>query len=264
MEASELTRKALESGYRTIVAVGGDGTLNEVVNGFFRADGTPVAPGAAISLLPRGTGGDFRKTAGIPHDWAGAARHVAKSKVRTIDVGRVTFRAHDGSRASRYFLNIASCGLSGAVDAEINKSSKALGGKLSFMLASAKGLWKYRDHDVKISVEGGESWSAPITTLAFGNGQFFGGGMRVTPQATLDDGIMHVTQWSGYGLADFIFKSKGVYSGSHVEWPGTKCFTAKRATVEGPAECLLDIDGEQPGTLPATFELIPGAIGLRA
>lgn len=264
MEAADLARGALEAGHRLVLAVGGDGTLNEVVNGFFRPDGTPVAPGAAVGILPQGTGGDFRRTAGVPGKWSAAVRHVAAAATRTVDVGRVRFRAHDGSEAVRYFLNVASCGISGAVDERVNWSSKRFGGKLSFLLASLRALAAWKDVTVRVSVDGGPVEERSVTCVALANGQFFGGGMRVAPEAKLDDGLLHGTIWSGYRLATFVFRQAGVYSGAHVNWSGTRCFTARRLEVTSGERVLVDIDGEQPGTLPATFEILPGAIGLKA
>lgn len=264
MEAAELARAALQAGHRTIFAVGGDGTLNEVLNGFFGADGQPVAPDAVIGLLPQGTGGDFKRTAGIPGDWLRALRHVAAARPRRVDVGRLRFRAHDGREATRYFLNIASFGVSGAVDEAVNRSSKWLGGKASFMFGSFRAMLGHRDRRVRFSVDGGPEEEAPVTVLAVSNGQFFGGGMWVSPAARLDDGQFSCTLWSGYGLRDFVLRGRAIYSGRHVQWPGTRCFSARRLRATSDERVLLDVDGEQPGTLPAEFEILPGAIGLKA
>ncbi len=264
MHAAELARNALNAGYRTIVAVGGDGTLNEVVNGFFGPGGQPVAPDAAVGILPQGTGGDFRRTAKVPASWSRAVRHIATAPVRRVDAGRVLFRAHDGTQKERFFLNVASVGVPGAVDEEVNRSSKLLGGQLSFMIASFRTLMRFRDPVVRFSIDGGPVEQMPITALAMGNGQYFGGGMRVAPGAILDDGLFHGTLWTGYTLLDFVVRAHTVYSGSHVSSPRTRVFTARKVTVESDERVLLDIDGEQPGTLPATFEILPGVINLRA
>lgn len=262
-EAPDIARRALAAGHRTIVAVGGDGTINEVVNGFFEADGALVAPDAVLALLPTGTGGDFKRSVGVPPKWSDAVRHTAAAGVRRIDVGRVKFRAHDGSEAVRHFVNVGSFGVSGAVDEEVNRSTKWLGGKLSFMLASLRALWGYRDREIRLSINGGPVETVKVTTLAMGNGQFFGGGMWVAPEAKLDDGLLHCTLWSGYGVVDFVFRSSGLYSGAHVGWSGTRCFQARTVHAESEERVLLDIDGEQPGLLPATFDVVPGAIGFR-
>jgi len=264
MEACGLTRRAVEGGHRLVVAVGGDGTLNEVVNGYLREDGTPAAPDAALALLPAGTGGDFRRTAGIPGEWTQALAHLAAAPVRRIDAGRLSFTDHSGRPVVRHFVNIASFGVSGAVDAAVNESTKIFGGKASFAIGSLKALSHYRDAVVRLSVDGAAAETVRVTTLAVANGAYFGGGMWVAPQARLDDGRFDCTLWSGYGLLDFVLRAKMIYDGSHVKDARTRCFRAQRVRAESDVTVLLDVDGEAPGRLPAEFEVLPGAIGLKA
>ncbi|HWN67605.1 MAG TPA: diacylglycerol kinase family protein, partial [Haliangium sp.] len=140
--APSLVREALRAGCERVLAVGGDGTISEVVNGFFE-DGKPIAPRAALCVVPFGTGGDFRRTVGLPRSFGEAARALAGGKVRTIDVGTLEHRAHDGSTRAQVFANIASFGISGVVDRLVNESSKRLGGRLSFMLGSLRATWRY-------------------------------------------------------------------------------------------------------------------------
>jgi YegS/Rv2252/BmrU family lipid kinase len=259
MHAADLARNALREGARRVLAVGGDGTLNEVVNGFFDGD-APVAPGAAIGVLPQGTGGDFRKTVEVPAKIGDAARKLAGATPRSADVGRVEYTGHDGQRAVRYFINVASFGISGMVDREVNRSSKMLGGAISFQIASLRALLKYDDAKVKLTLDGGAPEELPVTCVAAANGRFFGGGMMIAPEAKIDDGIFNVTIWQGYKLMDFITKKGHIYRGTHVNLPGTRTATCKKLEAHSDTEVLLDIDGEQPGRLPATFTVLPGAI----
>lgn len=262
MDAMHIARKAIKSGYECIVAVGGDGTINEVVNGFFE-NGEVINPRAALGVLPRGTGGDFRKTFDWDLDSDQAIARLKTPDTRPFDVGLLEFRAHDGSRARRYFANICSFGVSGLVDQEVNKTSKAFGGTVSFMVGSLKALTKYKDKQVRVSFDGGEAQHLDVTTLAVANGKYFGGGMKVAPDADVSDGIFDVTVWSGYGLGDFVIRSKGVYSGSHVGWKGTRTLRARQVHAESDDTVLIDCDGEQPGTLPCSISILPGAIRLK-
>jgi YegS/Rv2252/BmrU family lipid kinase len=262
MHAAALTRKALEEGYECIVAVGGDGTTNEVVNGFFQ-DGKPIRPEAALGVLARGTGGDFRRAFGWGLHLDDALARLQGERTEPLDVGLVEFTAHSGERTSRYFVNVCSFGVSGLVVKTVNEHSKALGGKLSFMLASTRALMKYSDKKIRCSVDGGPMEDASITTLAVANGQFFGGGMKVAPDASTRDGVFDVTVWSGYGLVDFVLGSGGVYSGEHVKWKGTRTLRCKTLIAESEDEVLLDIDGEQPGRLPCRITILPAAIRLK-
>ncbi|MGC4115456.1 MAG: diacylglycerol kinase family lipid kinase [Myxococcales bacterium] len=263
--AVELARRAAEEGAQCVVAVGGDGTTNEVVNGLLDEMGSLVRPGVALGVVPRGTGGDFRKTFGWGASLPEAAWRLRGESVKAIDAGRITFTGHDGATRSRYFVNIASAGVSGLVDHEVNRASKALGGKVSFAIGSLKALWRYRDVAMKVSFDGGPERTAPSTLVAVANGQYFGGGMWIAPKAIPDDGLFDVTSWSGVKLSDFVFNSKAIYDGSHVDLPNTRCERAKtvRIEAEGGAEVLLDVDGEQPGRLPATLELLPLALRLK-
>jgi YegS/Rv2252/BmrU family lipid kinase len=262
LDAVSITRNALRGGYQCVVAVGGDGTINEVTNGFFEGD-RAINPDAALGVLPRGTGGDFRKTFDWDTDFESAVRRLRTPDTRPFDVGRVEYQAHDGSRAVRYFANICSFGVSGKVDEAVNTSSKALGGTVSFFWGSLKTLTGWRDQEVRIRLDGGPPEDVRVTTLAVANGRYFGGGMKVAPEADVSDGLFDVTLWSGYGLTDFVLKSKGVYSGAHVGWKGTRTMRCKELVAESEERVLLDCDGEQPGRLPCKVTILPSAIRLK-
>jgi YegS/Rv2252/BmrU family lipid kinase len=262
MDAAVQARKALEAGYECIVAVGGDGTVNEVVNGFF-SDGVALNPKAALGVLPRGTGGDFKRTFGWDNTLEGALARLRTDRTEPFDVGLLEYLGHDGAKAKRYFANICSFGASGLVDQEVNKSSKALGGKLSFMLGSVKALMKYSDRTVHFSLDGGREQQLQVTTFSVANGKYFGGGMKVAPEASTSDGQFDVTVWTGYGLMDFALKSKAIYDGSHTKFPGTRQFKCRSMSARGEGEVLLDVDGEQPGKLPCTMTVLPSAIRVK-
>jgi YegS/Rv2252/BmrU family lipid kinase len=262
MHAVELTRAAIGNGFECVVAVGGDGTINEVTNGFFR-DGKAINPQAALGIIPRGTGGDFRRTFGWDTDFDQALRRIASGQSKPFDVGMIEFHGHDGKTQRRYFANICSFGASGVVDQEANRTTKAFGGKLSFMFASTKAMLKYKDRKVRFSVDGGAGEDVMVTTLAVANGKYFGGGMKVAPQAEVSDGVFDVTIWSGYKLMDFALKQGSLYNGTHTRWSGTRQLKCKTITAESAEEVLIDCDGEQPGKLPCTMTILPAAIWLR-
>jgi YegS/Rv2252/BmrU family lipid kinase len=258
-DGETLAREALKKGYTRVVAVGGDGTANEVVNGFFEG-GKPVRPDAVFALIPRGTGGDLRKTFGWTNKVDEAASRLNVAKNGAVDVGRITFMGHDGRERERYFINVASFGVSGVVVDEVNHTSKALGGAISFQLASLKALLKYSDKPIRLSVDDGAAEELKVTCVAVGNGGYFGGGMWVCPKAKPDDGLFDVTVWSGFGLLDFATKKSQIYSGAHVNFPGTRTLRAKKVRAESDHVVLIDVDGEQPGRLPVTIEILPSAI----
>jgi len=268
MHAADLTRAALKAGYDLIVAVGGDGTMNEVVNGFFQParpgePAKPVRSGAALAMLPRGTGGDLRRSVGLDRDLDRCAARLA-GESGAVDVGRVDYVADDGSEASRYFINVGEVGVGARVVDIANRSSKRLGGRVTFVLASLRALAGWHDQRVRASFDGGPAEDLSVTSMAIANGKYFGGGMMVAPEALLDDGKFHVTIWSGYGLTDFVFKSGSMYDGSHVNLKGTRTRTARTVRVDpaGSESVDIEVDGERVGRLPATFTILPGALQL--
>jgi YegS/Rv2252/BmrU family lipid kinase len=262
LDAVQLTRTALKAGYECVVAVGGDGTINEVTNGFFE-DGRVLNPNAALGVLPRGTGGDFRKTFGWELDADAAIRRLKTPDTRPFDVGHLVFLGHDGKPQTRYFANICSFGMSGLVDQEVNQTSKALGGKVSFMVGSLKALTRYRDQRVRVTFDDRPLEEVMVTTLSVANGKYFGGGMKVAPDADVSDGLFDVVIWSGYGFTDFVVRSQSIYSGAHVKWRGTRVLRATRVVAECDEKVLIDCDGEQPGMLPCTMTILPSAIRLK-
>jgi YegS/Rv2252/BmrU family lipid kinase len=262
MDAVRLTRDALADGYECVAAVGGDGTINEVVNGFF-AEGKAINPNAALGLIPRGTGGDFRRAFGWDLELDAALRRLSTDKTEPFDVGLAEYVNHQGQKESRYFANIASLGVSAAVAHEVNIGSKALGGNLSFVWGTLKALAKYSDRRVRLRVDGGEPEELDITAIAASNGRYFGSGMCVAPEAITHDGLLDLTVWRQYGLTDFVIKSKGLYSGEHIHWKKTRYSRCRSIEVESDQDVLLEMDGEVPGKLPCRITILPGAIRLK-
>jgi YegS/Rv2252/BmrU family lipid kinase len=261
-----MTREALRGGAERVVAIGGDGTINEVVNGFFDDQGKPIAPEASFAVIPFGTGGDFRRTVNVPTELAEAARVIATNHRRKIDVGRLEFTTPAGARAARMFANIASFGVSGVVDRLVNESGKRLG-RLSFALATARATWSYTNQRVQLVFDGGNRVEATINTVAIANGRYFGGAMMVAPHAELDDGQFDVIAMGDFGFADLLRSGRRLYQGTHLAMDKV---TARRARVveaepiDPGAVIELDVDGENPGRLPARFELVPAALWLVA
>lgn len=260
-DATRLTREALRGGAERVVAIGGDGTINEVVNGFFE-DGAPVAPEASFAVIPYGTGGDFRRTIAMPTELADAAAVIAKNHRRRIDVGKLAFTTMAGGRATRMFANIASFGVSGVVDRLVNESGKKLG-RLSFAVATARATWRYKNQRVQLTFDGTDRVDLTINTVAVANGRYFGGAMMVAPDAELDDGAFDVVALGDFGFGDLLTSGRRLYKGTHLTMAKV---TARRARtvdaepVEPGAVVELDVDGENPGKLPARFELVPQAL----
>jgi len=264
-EATALARDAARSGQRLVVAVGGDGTASEVVDGLLQAGGE-VPADVLFGCIPRGTGGDLRRSLGWPEDPEAAARVLADGATLVCDLGIVEYAGHDGLQHRRHFVNVSSFGISGKVVRELEHGGKWAGGKLSYMLASAKSLVGYHDQPVRWRADGGAWREERVTAFCVCNGRYFGGGMVVAPDARMDDGWFDLTVWKGLGFMDFLTKRRMLYDGSHVRLPNTEQLRARTVEAEPleGAEVLLDVDGEQPGRLPARWTIVPGALRIRA
>jgi YegS/Rv2252/BmrU family lipid kinase len=256
-----LAREAVSGGSRVVVAVGGDGTASEVVDGLSAS----ASPEVLFGFIPRGTGSDLRRTLGYSVDATEAARVVASGRDWTCDLGRVEFVGRDGAPCVRHFVNVSGCGISGRAVQEVERLGKAVGGRLAYLLGAGKALVGWRDQPVRWRLDGGAWREEAITCLSVCNGRYFGGGMMVAPDARMDDGLFDVTVWKGLGFADLVLKRPMLYDGRHVRLPNTQRFRGRVVEVEpaGPEPALLELDGEQPGTLPARFTLLPGALRLR-
>ena len=264
----QLAREVSRAGANLVVAVGGDGTASEVVDGLMleRVGAGAREGGAAFGFISRGTGGDLRRSLGCPEDAARAACVLARTAERVIDLGRVEFVGHGGKPEARHFVNVAGFGIAGRVVRDVERMGKALGGKVTFMLASAKALMGWHDQPVRWRIDGGPWREDRVTSLSVCNGRFFGGGMMVAPAARMDDGLLDFTLWKGLGFADFILKKGMLYDGSHLRLPNTSTFQGRLLEAEplGSEPVLLDVDGEQPGMLPARFTILAGALRARA
>ncbi len=264
-QASEFARQAIDDGVLRIIAVGGDGTLNEVVNGFIENNQAIHTNDCALGLLPFGTGGDFRKSLRIPKDIAKAVQVIAAGRTRSIDLGLLNYS--DSSDAalthSRAFINIASFGLSGKVDEMVNRGSKRLGGRIAFLVATARAGLSYQSQPVRLTFDDDkQSIEMVVSTVAIANGRFFGGGMRMAPEADLDDGFFDVVAVGDMSVTDFLFRGHRLYRGTHLSMDKVSSRRAKVVMAEpiGNEPILIDVDGENPGQLPARFQILESAI----
>lgn len=257
-DATELAARAILEGADTVVAVGGDGTINEVANGFFvGAD----APAAALAVLPMGTGGDFRRTVGIPDEFEAAVRAIRERRVRQIDAGRIHMKGLDGAPLTRHFVNIADAGIGGVVVERVNRTSKLLGGRVSFQYAAMMTLLTYRPQAVVVeSAEGRFQGAAQNVVVA--NGQYFGGSMHVAPGAVPDDGVFDVVVFGDIARFEALRSINDIYSARHMQNPKVTSWRTAEVSLSSSERVLIDVDGEMCGTLPATFTVVPKAIDL--
>lgn len=266
----ELAADAARKGAKLIVACGGDGTISEVANGILAA-GT----GAELGILPSGTGGDFRKTLGIPARSSDAATILRNGRTRRIDVGKVTFTTDNGEHESRYFLGVASFGMSAEVIGRVKqggpawlpaKGSRWLRGRLSFGLAMAQTAVKTEATRVIVQLDDDSARHLTVANLCIANARYFGGGMKIAPHAKLSDGKFDVVSIGDLGAARILANAPRIYLGSHLGMSEVGHTLAKKvlASPLNKEELIqIEVDGELPGSLPATFQIIPAALSVR-
>lgn len=256
--ATELARAARRDGRELVVAVGGDGTVHEVVNGLL-ADG-PGEDVPALGLVAAGSGCDFVKTFGIEAGIdAGLARLIRAGGHRRIDAGEVTFESPGGTR-TRLFANIAEVGIGAAVVDRASRLPRGLGGAV-YLLGFLLTLPAFRRPRATVTLPDGP-YEGPLTNLVVANGQVFGGGMRVAPGADPSDGLFDVQVQTGSKL-DYVRGIPKVYRGTHVPHPRIVEARAGAVEVRCDPQTVVEADGEVLGTTPARFRVLPGALRVR-
>lgn len=271
---TEATRSALEHGCGYVVAVGGDGTLHEVVNGMMDADG-PVSPDAVLGVVAAGSGCDFVKTIGLPQDPAEAARHLLGETLwGRIDVGRIRYQERESKLATRWFANIAEAGLGADVVAAAARMPRWLGGRV-YRVAAVKEIARHSPVPATIRMYGRKARGVRVDTpleeivhegrismLVVANGQFYGGGMQVAPRAVPGDGLLDVLVAHGT-KGEAVRAMSKISKGTHVPSATILEFLATSVTLESPEPILIEADGEVLGTSPATFEVRRAAVRLK-
>jgi len=260
MHAAELAAAAIEGGADLVVAVGGDGTLNEVLNGYFRASRQP-AGGAALGYLPSGTGSDFARTMGLyglPLEQQ--VQRLAAGSVRLLDCGQVRFTGlgEDGRplEASRLFLNESSLGFSAETVNNVNRASKRFGGKAAFLLGGGRTLARRRNPLLQVSVDGQPVYEGPTLLVAVANGKYFGGSMMIAPMAEVADGEFDVVVVGAMRRLPLLRKISKIYRGEHLAEPEVHVHRGAEVRINSVGEeVLLEMDGEQPGRLAADFRI---------
>lgn len=259
-DATTYTRDALRAGYEMIVGIGGDGTFHEIANGFFDGE-QALGDKPILGLIPSGTGGDTRRTWGVSKDPIEAIAALGGRATRPGDLGRI--RLGDGT--VRYFINIASFGVSADVSRRVNHGGKRLGGRVTFLLSSLRSTLSYTPRQVTLLTDGDSVKVVPALNVgAVAIGQYFGGGMRIAPKADPSDkafDIVTVGGRSAWGMATMT----SVYSGGHVDADGVSMWRGAvvEATSDSPEGCEIEADGELIGPLPARFEILPHAFRMK-
>ena len=255
-QLAALAAEAAREGAELLVVVGGDGSVNEVVNGI-----AGIAD-VELAVIPRGTGWDFVRTYGISRDLDTAVETARNGVVREIDLGLVSYRTWAGADARAYFANVASAGISGAIAQRANEASKALGGKISYYWATLAVFARWQTGEMRVSVDD-EIRGGRMIDVVVANGRYLGGGMMMCPEAEPDDGLFDALVIGDVTKRDLLFVLPKTYRGKHLPHPRLESLRGRVITVDADEPLPIELDGEQPGTTPARFEVVPRALRLR-
>jgi len=263
-----IAERAAKTGRKFIIACGGDGTINEVANGILLS-GKDVE----LGVLPSGTGGDFRRTLGLPLTNREAAKALCDGKTKSMDVGKVTFQDHSGNEVTRYFLNVSSVGLAADIVKRV-KSAKvfdwlpveSLRGRANFAVSTLQEVMSLEPDLVRVRFDEGEERTLQTIAFCVANSRYFGGGMLIAPLAKINDGLLNVVNIGDIGTAKIFLNVPSIYRGTHDSLKEVKNTLARRieiSSVDPSKQIFLETDGELPGKLPAVYEIVPAALRIR-
>ena len=254
-DAAVLASEAARKGAKLIIACGGDGTISEVANGILSS-----GKDAELGIMPSGTGGDFRRTLEIPSRSRDAARVLRIGRSVRIDVGRVSYTDQNGADATRYFVGVASCGMSTKVIERVKTDD------VSFVSALLKTAMHNAPVRLVVQLDDSHERHLLVSNLCIANARYFGGGMKIAPDAKLTDGKLDVISIGDLSAMKIFTSAPRVYTGSHLSMPEVSHTLARKITVRASdrdTEVAVEVDGELPGRLPATFQIVPDALRVR-
>ena len=238
--------------------MGGDGTVNEAVNGLLASS----RPAPELALVPCGTGDDFAHTFAIPARVEEALEIAAHGHVRSVDAGRARFRTHEGAQGERFFANFAGAGISGAIARRGAATSRRFGARAAYFWATVAVFARWKSVPMSVDADG-ERREGRMYEVIVANGVYVAGGMRMAPDAAPDDALFDTVLIGDVTKPEFLTTFPKIYRGTHVAHPKVEVLRARTVSVEATDTLPVVLDGEQPGTTPARFEILPGVLRLR-
>ncbi len=255
-DGTPITRKAIAEGFRHIICVGGDGTVNEVVNGLV-LDGR-IPSDVVLSILPQGTGSDFGRAMNIPRVTAEAVRLAASGRTRVVDIALIRC-LRDGQPVERYFVNVAGVGFDGDTCVRVNRMSKRLGGTIPYLTGLVMSLISYQNKPTVVTHDG-QRVRGKYNSVVVCNGQYFGGGMWVGPRAAADDGLLDVVILGDLNKVELLLNLPRVYRGTHLTHPKVSTFRTRHVRIESEGRMYLEAEGELVGETPAELSILRSAL----
>ncbi len=243
-----------------LIVAGGDGTINEVINGLFNENNQPINQNLKLGILSAGRGCDFIKSVNIPSNYREAVDLLINPIFKKVDVGCALFRDEFGREKKRFFLNIASAGLGGEVAKKVNHTPRFLPPQLAYFSSTALAFLSAKGQNLRISLDEKEIFDGQALNVFVANGSYSGAGMCWAPMAKLDDGLFDVIISEPIPKYQLLTSGYQLYDGTFTKLPGTQHHQAKTVLIESDDDVYLELDGEQPGVVPAAFSILPQAI----
>jgi len=263
-QATEIVRQNLQDGFDLIIGVGGDGTLNEIANGFFKNHASEaINQDAALGMIPSGTGSDFVRYMKVPCDFRQSVALIKHSRKRKIDVGKIIFGGEATPPRTQYFVNVADFGLGAEVVKRLADCNPQKRGAMTYYRGLLATLFNYRSKKITIEIDGGRAMEGRYVIGAVANGRIFGGGMVIAPEAQPDDGLLDLVLVDDMGVLEIIGNTPRLYTGTIARNPKVKIIKAKRVRVYSDDEVNIEYDGEGGERLPAEFQVVERAINFK-
>lgn len=259
-DAARLATEAAEGGSELVIAAGGDGTVNEVVNGLM-ASMRARRGECVLGILALGTGSDLARGLGLPQDVRGGVEALASGKAQPLDVGRIRCAGLGGEGAAvvRHFVNEADFGIGAEVTRRVNARTRR-GGRAAYLWTTVRALLSWRDPEVELRVDGGPAERTRIKSVFLANAPYAGGGMCIAPGARVDDGALRLVVFGGLGRIEAIRRLGETYQGREIEHPKIRYADCRELVADAEDLVLIECDGEPAGRLPARIDLLPGAL----
>ncbi len=258
-DAIQITREHIRKGFRNFIVVGGDGTLNEIVNGMFTQNEVPVKD-LKLAMIPVGTGNDWCRSFDIPFKYKQAIKLIRKQNTRWQDVGLVHFY-NSSTPKSRYFVNVAGMGYDAVVAAKTNYDKEhGRGGAILYLKNLLTSLLFYKHSQTVLKIDELHTYHHKTFSVSVGIGKYNGGGMKQLPNAEVDDGLFDITLIKKLGKFTVLKEVKNLYDGSFIHHPKVETFRGKQLIIESNPEIKLEVDGESLGHSPFQFQIIAGSL----
>lgn len=262
-EAIMLSRDAIANGAELIIAVGGDGTIHEVVNGFFN-NGVAVNPCCELGIIDCGTGSGLAQSLDLPASIENQIDLIYQQQSCVIDVGRIVFRNNDNQSEQRLFMSECQIGIGSAVVEGVQSMHKRLGGTLAFGSVAIKKAIGFKAQRISLQFDDQEKVTEKLIGTVVGNGNYCGGGMKLTPTAQLDDGLLDVLTIHDMGVMTRLVNFPKIYWGKHVDSPYFNIRRCKKIVIDSEEPLPIAADGEMLGITPCEIEILPAAVKVKS